>query len=263
MIKINGVALFAATALLVGGQALATPVNVSGANGEDTLQDVFDNITVGGPSSIDVNADQLSQSGYWSIGASGGSFTQMIIEIAGYADQNAFGIFDAADPGNRFQLFSGAQQANSSGSAVTFGFTVGNEVYLGDPFNPTSTVFSDSLFGFYLDSPDGLFFSAPDLNPDGAAHMVAFQGNGVDELQVGNTAAGTFQTNEYIFGWEDLLADNWDYDYNDFVVLAESVQPETVPEPSELGLALLGLSLIGLGVTTRRSSSRNQRSSTA
>lgn len=44
------------------GQAFAVPIDVSETNGEDSLQTVLNDHTVGGPSSIDVNADQVSPS---------------------------------------------------------------------------------------------------------------------------------------------------------------------------------------------------------
>jgi|AntDeeMetagen681_2_1112603.scaffolds.fasta_scaffold12718_2 hypothetical protein len=40
--------------LVFAGQAFAVPIDVSGSNGEDSLQTVLDNHTVGGSSSIDL-----------------------------------------------------------------------------------------------------------------------------------------------------------------------------------------------------------------
>ena len=73
---------------LVAGTAMAIPVLSSDSTVTD-LQDVLDNITVGGDSSVNVTTDYLSDTAdsYWSLTASGASNATMIIELAGSASR--------------------------------------------------------------------------------------------------------------------------------------------------------------------------------
>jgi hypothetical protein len=83
--------------------------------------------------------------------------------------------------------------------------------------------------------------------------MVAFQGNGLTKLDNVKTGQyATFGTSDYILAWEDLPFNGSDLDYNDFVVMVESVHP--VPEPATLGMFGLGVLLIGAaaGLNRRR-----------
>jgi hypothetical protein len=50
--------------------------------------------------------------------------------------------------------------------------------------------------------------------------------------------------------WEDQRFPDSDLDYNDFVVLVESVHP--VPEPAVLGMFGLGALMIGVAAGMRR-----------
>lgn len=113
-----------------------------------------------------------------------------------------------------------------------------------------------NLFGYYLSGPGGTFYSDPTMNQDsgssyanGTPHMVAYEGNNKTVLKTGNTS-GTFLSNEWLLAWEDQPFMNSDLDYNDFVVLVESVHP--VPEPAVLGMFGLGVLLLGGFAALRR-----------
>ena len=87
------------------------------------------------------------------------------------------------------------------------------------------------------------------MNAGGMAQMVAFAGNNQTKLQSAGVG-GLFLSNEYLLAWEDQSFANSDLDYNDFLVLVESVYP--VPEPTVLGMFGLGALLIGAAAGLRR-----------
>jgi hypothetical protein len=275
-IKSLGLAGVAAAALFTG-QALATPTCPAGTQGthvcvaenggdgpNSSLQDKVDGMTTQ-PGDINVYTQQHTPSAYWSVGATGLSENKFVFEIAGNANVNTFGIFDPADPGNRLQLFSGEATSGWSTQLAVTGdgtyiatFFDASHAYRGQATGHFST---GNLFGYYLGVPDqvtpgGAFFSDTSLNeaggttyPGGTPHMVAFAGDGSTSLTMGGFT-GTFLPSEYLLAWEDLAWANSDLDYNDFVVLVESVQP--VPEPAALGMFGLGMLLIGGFMALRR-----------
>lgn len=209
----NILALVAVAGALVATSAQATPVRLDGP--EVNLQTILNEQP--GTTNIDVILDQaLLDEAFVLSGFKG--MAEIVVEHAGYKDLNSFGIYDIFDPTNRQSIFSGSAGAGTYKSFWPTGFT-------------------SNIFGFYLDTPDGIWFSHDSRNSDGADHMVAY-GEGGD----------------YIFGWEDLASKNWDQDYNDFVVLVSGVKgvnvPVSVPEPATLGL--LGLGILGMGAFRRR-----------
>ncbi len=95
-----------------------------------TLQEILNNITVGpiaGKSSVNVETDRMANDSYWSITGSGGSLSTMIIEVAGLAAQNGFGVYDMSNSNKKVELFSGAA---TTGSQVTLGITTIGQVYV-------------------------------------------------------------------------------------------------------------------------------------
>lgn len=203
---------------------------------------------------------QSVPSSFWSIGATGASENKIVLELAGNANLNTFGIFDPTNPGNTLQLFSGPA---SAGWSVTL-LNLGGGDYSASLFNASGVFQStttahfgvDNLFGYYLGTPGGTFYSKASLNQDagssyanGTPHMVAYQGNNKTTLKTGKTS-GLFLSNEYLLAWEDTAFMNSDLDYNDFVVLVESVHP--VPEPAVLGMFGLGVLLLGGFAALRR-----------
>lgn len=238
-----------AGALWMGSAALAVPFGDGGA----ALQGVLDDITTGptaGSSRVNVTTDFLSDStdSYWKIGGSGGSLSTLVIELAGFAENNRFGIYDAADPSKKVEIFAGAAAA---GDQAVISILANGMVRLN--FSNTGIVFGGNRFGYYLDSsfyaPDGgVWYSDTSLNGDGLDHMAAYQGVG-DTISIPPYAAGPWASNEYILAFEDLAASVSDRDYTDFVVLVESVSP--VPDGGAT-LALLGAGFLGLLALRRR-----------
>ena len=250
-------------------QTQGSPVCIApyGNDGVGTgLNDYFGpggSLIASGPG-INVYNGQHTPSAYWSIGGTGISANKIVLEVAGNAGSNTFGIFDPTNPSNQLQLFSGTASAgwstvlmNLGGGNYSVSYYNGSGVFQSQI---TGTFGVTNLFGYYLSGPGGTFFSNPSMNeptgnasyyPNGAPHMVAYQGNSTNTLKIGNTT-GKFLNNEFMLAWEDTAYSSSDLDYNDFVVLVESVH--SVPEPAVLGMFGLGALLIGLfaGLNRRR-----------
>lgn len=220
--------------LLLAGRAHAvwTPVNPLGEWSSSSslgLQGIIDargNTLV----NISSDADQLddSEDSWWV--ATDSVASSMVIEVAGYAPTNAFGIYNAFNPTQKTVIFAGAAAAGS-----------------------TTTIASPySVFGFFLtNSTHGFtWYSDSSLNA-GYDQMVAYRGKG-QMLNLGSSPSSPTGTvawceNSYLLGWEDLA--RGDSDYNDMVVVVKDVKP--VPDAAS-SLGLLGAVLVGLIVVRRR-----------
>ncbi len=220
-------------------------------------------IVTSGPS-YNPYTQQVVPSAFWSMGATGASENKIVLEIAGNANNNSFGIFDPSNPSNYLQLFSGPAGAGWHTTLINLGngnYTAAYFNASGNFMGQTSAHFGvTNLFGYYLSTDNGAptFFSDAKMNqpggntyPNGMPHMVAYEGNNKTTLKTGNTS-GTFLSNEWLLAWEDQAFGNSDLDYNDFIVLVESVHP--VPEPAVLGMFGLGVLLIGGFAAMRRRS---------
>jgi len=222
--------LLLASSLIVALSAKATVVNVSGANGEQTLQQI-----VAG-TSINVNTSQLAADSYFTASSLSGL---MVIEIAGYAPNNAFGIYEQGNTANKYQVFAGAAGAGATTALIDLSTLVG---------------WGSTSFGFYLKNTVANFtwYSDASLNAGGGLdHFVTYKGTAGETM----TASGiTFGSNDYLIGIEDLNLG--DYDYNDMVVKVHLNVPEielhnNVPESSAT-VALLGVGMLALAAIRRR-----------
>ena len=225
----------------VAACGLGTPLDARGvsfgSSGEPSLQVVLDGITVGGGSSVDAFTDYLPDDldSVWRIDGTSGTVSTIVIELAGYAGDNVFGIYDVSDPDNKVRIFRGR---NDSGDQKTLTIDASGNVEVN---NRARGVFAGNEFGFYLATPGsstGYWYSDSALNVDANGdHMVAYQGTG-DTVQIASLAERTWSSAEYILGFEDLAIPVGDSDYNDFVVLVSSVTP--VPD---IGTTLMLLAL--------------------
>ncbi len=241
----------------------ASPAMADFGDGGTALQTVLDNITVGGPSSVDVTTDMVADTGpgfndsYWHLTDSTNGNATMIIELADYAPDNIFGLYDSIDPSKTVVVFDGSRQLgdkatvmfNSSGQIVVTSFD-SDGMFQGQVVGP---VFAANAFGFYLDSPGGLWYSDTDLNSDGMDHMYAYQGTGDTVLLPGQLYPGTWTAGGHILAWEDLPGQypGSDRDFTDMVLMIESIHP--VPVPGAVLLGVLGLGAAGMRLRKRQS----------
>jgi hypothetical protein len=227
-------------ALLGSGAAMATPISGSGLQNSITA--------MGG--TINVHTDQAAPDEQWRLGATGVAASRIQFELSAYAGSNSFGIYDLYSPSTRLTIFGGPDGAGTLGFLFN---TVGNSycaATLANIASPTCVNFNTKAFGFFLSTPANTFYSQTALNADGVDHLVAFQGG----PGAGNLNGNPWLANEYLLAWEDLYGGG-DRDYEDFVVLVESVVG--VPEPT--GIALFGLGLFAVGVISRRRANSTKR----
>lgn len=246
-----------ATVITSGEAARAVSFGTSWDGPGQSLQEQLDAITVGGPNIDTVN----DQTGYqlFTNTATGSSIGSFMFEIAGFASTNKFGIYNYN--GDKALLFDGY---NDSGDRTVVDFWADGSVSVGtrglSPGYTSSTVDRDysnfgNVFGFYLENGNGETFYSEASRNGGYQQSVIYQGNNQTQLQVPGKAPGIFTQDEYIIAFEDLWrGGSTDHDFNDLVVMVESVEPTSVPEPATL--AGLGLVAGALGLKGRRKASK-------
>jgi hypothetical protein len=232
-----------------------TAPTVLGDNGyEDNLQEVFDGMTLlptPGVSQITTTTDAITDSwdSYWQPAAGGSAIATMIIEITAGFDTQTFGIYDASNPATKLQIFAGADSPGFTGKASLTFYTDGTIRVHWDDGGPTDVISAPfavdgsgtPTFGFYLSN----WYSDTLLNADGKDHMFAYQGKATDadKISLPPFSPGFWTDNHFALAFEDASGLG-DGDYQDFVVLIESVVP--VPVPAAVLLGILGLGVVGL-----------------
>lgn len=232
--------------LLLSASAFALPVGPG-------LQTVLNNIAVDGTNNVNAETGHLvdGSDAHWNITATGTSAATFIIELAGYAAYNSFGIYDIANTSNRVELFSAA---DTNKDQVSVSIDGSGNIVVADITDLSFSFgkFAGTTFGYYINvaNTQNTYFSNSSLNENGTDHMLAYRGVGelVDLDGTGTKfGASTWTDEEWILAFEDLY-NGGDNNFTDLVVMVESVQP--VPEPATM--FLLGTGIIGLAGARRK-----------
>lgn len=234
--------------------AVCVPGTAPGGGQEPTLQYLMDQWL--GTCAVGFVDDRVPEGADAVWQAPGGAAVTILIEVAGFASQNQFGLYDANNPNVFLPVFLGV---SGSGANATITFTQngsgGYDVTLSGGAGGSAT-FSSLDFGYYISTPQATlgvptYYSNSALNPDGQDHLFAYMGNGstfsssTGLYSVPSALRGTtFASNQHLLAWEDLV-NGGDRDYQDMVMHVSAV-----PLPGALGLLALGG--LGFGAFARR-----------
>lgn len=208
----------AVLALVAGAVAFAAPAQaqfplrapqITVNPGDGAIQGYFNSVG----EAINVATDQRDAQ-TWSTTISGNSTFTFMLEIAGFANQNAIGVYNGGDAVPAlYQVFPGAAVAGwyavasfgSSGSLVVTLFD-NNSVFQGQSAYAGVT---RNNFGFYIQNSSGTLYSQ-DYRNGGIAEVLTFAGTG-----------------QNLGSWWQCFEDqlNGDRDFNDAIVFVESVNP--------------------------------------
>jgi hypothetical protein len=258
---------------LTFGSATATYINGNSWDGTGKdLQSVLNAFAEDGNIDLDASSedgtvanDALVLDEIWRSGGVG-SNSALVIEISGNATTNSFGVYDPYDPSNNLRILSGIDSPYDNETITVF---ANGEIYLGGYSGVGDTpeaTFATNTFGFYIGTGQQIpnetagtyytFYSQSALNPGEMDQMVAFGPGDGQTLLYPVLGEAPWLDSEYILAWEDLygqMSDTSgsglsDYDYNDMILVVESVTP--IPEPATM--LLLGLGLAGLAGIRRK-----------
>ena len=242
--------LISAGALVVADTAKADLTNsrpvVPRVGSERTLQQILDDVLA---PPIDAVNDQSSAAVFTNVGDE--STATMIIEIAGFRNENTFGIYSYLDAGNTATIFDG-QAAAGDTATITFKANGDVTVSYDSTVNTYSGVFAGSgtpMFGFFITTPEGnTFYTEDSLNIGHNPQALIYQGDDRTTVDLSDVPPQTFGSDDFIIAFEDLVYARGDQDFNDLVVMVEGIAP--VPAPAAVWLGVVGVALVG-GVRKR------------
>lgn len=218
-----------------------------GGPGEPGLQASFDALL--GANTLSATAaclDDGDDAAWTTVGSVGQ--IDILLELAGNASTNTFGVYDLNDPSARLSVFEGNHGAGDQ-AILRLRQTVDGwrlSVQEVGAAGWTHQFISTSAFGFYLSVQGGAtFYSQTARNEDDVDHMYAYRGTGTPFVS-GALAGEIFAVSDYILAWEDL-AGGGDRDYQDFVAVVQDIAPVPLPTP----VLLLISGLVGLAGVSR------------
>lgn len=243
-----------AAALVAAGSHAHAACTFGSAGGEPQHQGVFNSILgAGAPSAMADCVADGADAAWTTVGSTGG--IDIVLELAGNAQSNTFGLYDLNAPNRRLTIFEGNDGTSAEATIrlrqMGDGTWRASVLEFNNPDDVTGWThlgnLTTSAFGFYLGTASqGTFFSQTARNTDLVDHMYAYRGNGA--AFVGGPLAGTlFTPQDYLLAWEDLFGGG-DLDYQDFVLVVQDIRP--VPLPPAVWLLASGL--IGLAGVARR-----------
>jgi len=186
-----------------------------------TLQDYLNGIG----ESINVETDQLDAQVWDGSGAPGNKTFTLLIELAGYAQQNAIGVYNSSG-GPSPTLFQMFPSAATAGWYVNAHFASGNltvQLFDNNGVFQGSTNYAGvdaNSFGFYLQGPGGTFYSEDYRNGGGLPQVLTYAGTGVDE-------------GDWFECFEDLPRSvSSDSDFQDAILLLQAIVPTPTHDQS-------------------------------
>lgn len=177
------------------------------------------------PESINCLTDQVDAQ-VWTANVSGNAEFTLMIELTGNAGLDEIGVYNGTGPTPLFKIFPGAASAGwfatahfGGGNLVVTLFD-NNSIIQGQNFYAGVTA---NDFGFYLQgpgSPGQVVFSQDFRNPGGMAQVLTYLGTGVN-------------SGDWWECFEEFpVAQGGDADFNDAVLLMQSVVPTAVESSS-------------------------------
>jgi hypothetical protein len=232
--------------VLLNAAASAHAACTFGTSPETSLQGIFDSVL--GPGTLSATNDCLAPNLDQLWNAPGEVVATVLIEIAGFASQNVFGIYDPkAHTQSQVTVFGGPEGPGASAMIQLISNGSSYSVLLN---GVVQGQFATQDFGFFLRTPENnTFYSQPGFNVDAADHLYSYRGN--DATFVSGPLNGTtFSNAMYLLAFEDLRIPGGDGDFQDFVATANFA-----PVPLPAGVLLLG-SVLGIGAVIRRRKAR-------